>query len=145
MKLQHRPISGSLQMEINDDGQTEKSTTHFTGNFYRRDNMDVLTFEEKNDENLFIKNLITIQQDKVSVKRTGDINMHQQFRVKQTTENVFKHPDVNIHMETYTHNLDYHAPDDQRTGELSITFTVKLNGQDVREHQLTLRIEEDYD
>lgn len=142
MKAQHRTVSGSLYMEINGNGETEQTTTHYTGDFYHRNNMDVITFHEKSDD-LSIRNLITIHNDKVSIKRTGDITMHQQFRVKQTTENVFKHPHVNIHMETYTHKLGYHAPSNTDTGKLALAFTVKLNGQEERDHQLTLLIKED--
>lgn len=143
MEAQHQSVSGSLFMEITDDGEAEQTTTHFIGDFYHREKMDVITFQEENDNDLSIKNLITIQNDKVSIKRTGDITMHQQFRVNHTTENVFKHPHVNIHMETYTHKLRYQAPSNKSAGELSIHFTVKLNGQEERDHQLTLLIEED--
>lgn len=144
MEAQHLRVSGTLQTEITDDKESEHITTHFNGEFYHRQNMDVLTFQEKNNEDLSIKNLITIHTDKVSIKRTGDITMHQQFRAQQTTENVFKHPHVNIHMETYTQKLDYYAPSCMDTGKLSITFTVKLNGQAERNHQLTLLIKEDF-
>lgn len=142
MEAQHLRVSGTLQTKITDDKETEHTTIHYSGDFYHRENMDVLTFQEKNDD-LSIKNLITIHHDKVSIKRTGDITMHQQFRAKQTTENVFKHPRVNIHMETYTEKLGYHAPSSTETGKLSIAFTVKLNGQEERTHQLTLLIKED--
>ncbi|WP_404455943.1 DUF1934 domain-containing protein [Virgibacillus necropolis] len=143
MEAQHRSVSGSLHMEITEDKETEQTTTHFTGDLYQRNNMDVITFQEKNDDDLLIKNLITIQNDKVSIKRTGDITMHQQFRVNQTTENLFKHPHVNIHMETYTHKLGYRLISKNGPGKLSLTFNVKLNGQEERQHQLTLLIKED--
>ncbi|ASN04029.1 DUF1934 domain-containing protein [Virgibacillus necropolis] len=142
MEAQHRSVSGSLHMDITDGSETEKVTTHFTGDFYRRNNVDVITFQEKNDQ-LSIKNLITIQDDKVSIKRTGDIKMYQQFRVNQPTENVYKHSHVTIHMETYTHKLGYQPLNSSGTGRLSIAFTVKLNGQEERNHQLTLLMKED--
>lgn len=142
MEARHQSVSGTLYMEITDGREMEHTTTNYTGDFYRQKNMDVITFQEKNEDNLTIKNLITIHHDKVSIKRTGDITMHQQFRVQQTTENVFKHPHVFIHMETYTHKLGYQAPSNTNAGKLSITFTVKLNGQAERDHQLTLLIEE---
>ncbi|MFZ3578558.1 DUF1934 domain-containing protein [Virgibacillus sp. DJP39] len=142
MEAQHRTVSGTLHMEISDKAETEKTTTHFTGDFFRRNNMDVITFKEKNDD-LLIKNLITIHEDKVSIKRSGDITMHQKFHVNQKTENVFKHPHVNIQMETYTQKLGYQAPTGNDQGKLTIAFTVKLNGQDERNHQLTLLIKED--
>lgn len=143
MEAQHRHVTGTLQTEITDDKDTDHTTIHFMGDFYHRDKMDVITFQEKSDDDLSIKNLITIHSDKVSIKRTGDITMHQQFRAGQTTENVFKHPHVNIHMETYTHRLGYLPPSDTDAGKLSIHFTVKLNGQEERNHQLTLLIKEE--
>lgn len=127
-----------LQMEIEDDGLIEKSTSSQVGKYYQKGNVDVLTFEEKTEDNQSIKSLITIYPEKVNIKRTGYVTMNQQFRSESVTENVYKHPHGHIHMETYTKSIRYQALEGKEEGQLHIHYTVKLNGQDERNHSLRL-------
>ncbi|WP_099159364.1 DUF1934 domain-containing protein [Virgibacillus ndiopensis] len=143
MDLQQTPVAIELHMSIRDDGQIERTTTNATGTIYKKNNFDVLTFNEQLEDNVIIKNLYTIQAEKVSVKRSGAISMHQQFHQNQITENVYKHPHGNFHMETFTDQINYEAFDQTNSGKLSITYTVKLNGQAEREHELILSIKEE--
>lgn len=130
-----------LQTIIDDEGQMEYHTVRETGRCFQKGNRTVLTFEEK-IENEAIKNLITIQPERVSIKRSGIVVMNQQFQLKRKTENIFQHPHGNIHMETFTHTIDYDQPaPDKHQGLLQMTYTVQLNGQENREHKLTLRFE----
>ncbi|MFD1036893.1 DUF1934 domain-containing protein [Virgibacillus byunsanensis] len=138
MKSQQANVQIELKTAIEDDGQLEHSTIKQSGNFYHKNNIDVLTFKE-DMEGLIIRNMITIQKDKVSIKRTGSISMNQQFRVNQLTENVYQHPHGNIHMETFTKDMEY-LPDN---GLLTVNYIVKLNGQEERKHQLVLSFTEE--
>ncbi|SFB25987.1 Uncharacterized beta-barrel protein YwiB, DUF1934 family [Lentibacillus halodurans] len=135
-----KQVAVELQTAIDDNGQMEYNTVRQTGRFYRKENMDVLTYNETADDGSPIYNMITILTDKVSVKRTGSISMHQQFRKQKTSENVFQHPHGNLHMETFTNTINYQALSEHQDGLLTIDYTVKLNGQDERKHQLTLMI-----
>ncbi|WP_047980914.1 DUF1934 domain-containing protein [Ornithinibacillus contaminans] len=127
-----------LQTVIQDNGQQEKSTTRQLGHYYQKNAIDVLSFEEKHEDAGIIKNFITIQPDKVSIKRSGLISMTQHFRANQRTENVYTHPHGHLHMETYTKAIRYQSLEDGTEGRLHIIYTVKLNGQDERNHELTL-------
>lgn len=129
-----------LQTVIEDNGQQETNSSKQIGKFYRKGKMDVITFEEKTEDNHLIKSFITIHPEKVNIKRSGIISMNQQFRMEKVTENVYTHPHGNIHMETYTNSLFYQAMDSQQEGQLIIDYTVKLNGQQERKHKLTLTI-----
>ncbi len=107
--------------------------------------MDVLTYTETLDDGSNVSSLITIYEDRVSIKRKGPVAMHQQFRPHRSTENVYQHPHGTIHMETYTKAIDYRRPAAEQAGLLTIAYTVKLNGQDERNHQLTLNVRDKED
>ncbi|WP_284140157.1 MULTISPECIES: DUF1934 domain-containing protein [unclassified Virgibacillus] len=126
-----------MRTTIDDNGQMEYNTICQLGTLQRRENIHVLLFEEVSEENAVIKNLITIQPEKVNIKRTGNVMMNQQFVERQITENVLRHPYGTIHMETYTNAISYEDTD-QENGQLTIDYTVKLNGQEARKHLLEL-------
>ncbi|OZU88476.1 hypothetical protein CIL03_12585 [Virgibacillus indicus] len=139
----NKSVTIELRTTIDDNGQMEYNTIKQQGNFYKRNELDVLTYEEKVDGQGAIKNLITIQPDRVSIKRSGNVTMNQKFRSNHTTENVFQHPHGNIHMETFTNSIRYKIADHNVEGELNIFYTVKLNGQEERKHELVLTYKED--
>lgn len=132
-----------LQTTIDDNGQMEYNTIKQTGNFYKKDNVDVLTFDEELADTSIVRNFITIQPEKVNIKRTGNISMHQKFHNKEKTENMYKHPHGFLHMETYTSGMDYQPASSGNPGRLRLDYTVKLNGQEERIHQLTLTFSEE--
>jgi len=136
-------VTVELRTIIDDHGQMEYNKQKQSGKFYRKNDMNVLTFDEEIEDQATIKNLITIQKDKVSIKRTGLISMNQQFRHKQLTENVYKHPHGTIHMETFTDNIRYKANRNDTGGKLTMTYRVKLNGQEERKHKLELIFSEE--
>ena len=131
-----------LETTIEDNGQVETNTTNESGLFHQRNNFDVLTYEEKLEDGTVVKNMVTLQPDKVSVKRSGPVSMHQKFELDQITENVFQHPHGHIHMETTTHSIDYRPLGENANAEVRIDYTVKLNGQEKRKHTLSLILKE---
>ncbi|WP_188456865.1 DUF1934 domain-containing protein [Virgibacillus oceani] len=143
MILQQIPVTIELHMSIKDNGQIERTTTNAFGTFYRKNKFDVVTYDEQLEDRVTIKSLYTIQADKVSVKRSGALSMHQQFQLNQITENLYKHPHGNFHMETCTDYINYQPFDKINPGKLTIHYTVKLNGQEKREHELILSIKEE--
>nr|WP_205138071.1 DUF1934 domain-containing protein [Virgibacillus halotolerans] len=132
-----------LHTIIDDDGQMEYNTIKSTGIYYQKGNIDVLRFEETSEDNAPVKNFITIQPDKVNIKRNGHIVMNQQFRMRQTTENVFRHPYGTMHMETTTNKITYQPLTEQDNGSLVMSYNVKINGQEERQHKLTLTYNEE--
>lgn len=134
-----------LKTIINDQGQIETMKTEQRGTFIRRGMRDVLLYDEVTDEGAKIGNFITIQKDKVSIKRSGSISMHQQFVVGQIDETMYEHPHGTIHLETVTQRLKYEPIPTRYSGKLEIDYTVSLNGQQERKHKLVLTYqEEDY-
>lgn len=133
-----KQVMVELRTTIDDNGQMEYNTMEQSGTFFRKSELDVITYEEKTEDNAVTRNLITIQAGKVSIKRTGGLTMNQQFRAHQTTENVLKHPYGTIHMETYTNKITYQPLNETDMGKLAISYTVKLNGQEERKHELEL-------
>ncbi|MDY0394265.1 DUF1934 domain-containing protein [Virgibacillus halophilus] len=133
----------SLQTIIDDNGQMEHHATTQQGAFTRKGQLDVLIFDEQIDKELPpVRNLMTIQKNKVNVKRTGSVNMNQQFVLGKNTENVYTHPHGSLHMQTYTRKIDYNLQS-AGNGELTIEYSVKLNGQEERGHQLKLQFKEE--
>ncbi|MFD2761046.1 DUF1934 domain-containing protein [Lentibacillus juripiscarius] len=145
MKDNAKQVAIELETSIDDNGEMEYNTVRQTGQFYQKETMDVLTYTETLDDGSNVSSLITIYEDRVSIKRKGPVAMHQQFRPHRSTENVYQHPHGTIHMETYTKAIDYRRPAAEQAGLLTIAYTVKLNGQDERNHQLTLNVRDKED
>ena len=143
MNEPEKRVAIQLKMKIQDASDKEVNHIKSTGVLFRKGKLDVLRFEEKIDD-VEISSLITIQKGKVTIKRSGAISMHQQFRLGQITENVYKHPHGNLHMETFTQLMMYQPLGRGIPARLNLDYTVKLNGQDERKHTLELMmIEED--
>lgn len=139
----NKQVRIELHTTIDDNGQMEYNTIRQIGSFYKKKQMDVLTFEEKTEDNTTIRNFITIQPDKVTIKRSGDVVMNQQFRIESTTENVFRHPYGTMHMETFTETITHQSLEQKQPGHLKMAYTVKLNGEEKRRHLLTLTYNEE--
>ncbi|SDK15976.1 DUF1934 domain-containing protein [Sediminibacillus albus] len=127
-----------LTTEIFDRGRKDVSVIQETGSYYQKGKTSVLTFTEHKDEGGDVQSMITIQPEKVSVKRTGAVDMHQIFRKKHITENVYRHEFGTIHMETHTDQITFQQLQERKKGELFISYTTKLNGEGERRHRLTL-------
>jgi uncharacterized beta-barrel protein YwiB (DUF1934 family) len=136
-------VAIQLLTVIDDDGQKEYNDQKQSGSYFRKKDLDVLIFEEKLNDGATIKNLITIQQHKVSINRTGAVMMNQKFLAEKITENIYHHAHGKIHMETYTESIDYSQSEDSIEGLLRIHYTVKLNGQNKRKHILKLTYKEE--
>jgi uncharacterized beta-barrel protein YwiB (DUF1934 family) len=129
-----------LHTVIEDNGLKETNTGKHIGKYYQKNNRHVIIFEEKTEEHYTIKSFVTIQPEKVNIKRSGAVSMNQQFHIQKRTENVYTHPHGNLHMETFTKSIDFQAPEGQSEGYLKMEYTVKLNGQNERNHTLTLKL-----
>lgn len=130
-------------MSIDDAGEKEYNVVNAVGYYYAQERFDVITYKEELDEGLTVNNLITIHQDKVSIKRTGAVAMQQQFDLKRITESVYQHPHGHFHMETETDAIKYDPLTEQVNGQLAIDYGVRLNGQDKRKHRLVLTFQEE--
>jgi len=132
-----------LKTVINDAGEIEENEVKSSGVFYQKGSLDVMTYKENLEDQGEVSTLITIQPNKISIKRTGVLSMHQQFRIGRVTENVYQHPHGNIHMETLTDKASYTSLEQGESGHLQLGYTTKLNGQNERKHTLDLVFKEE--
>lgn len=142
MKQNGEQVMIQLHTSIDDDGNIENNHVKLTGQFFNRNDIDVLIYEEELEEGVKIKNLVTIQAERVNIKRSGMITMNQQFLVDQITETHYEHPHGTFHMETFTHSITYESIKVSEQGRLVIDYTVKLNGMEERKHILELTYKE---
>jgi uncharacterized beta-barrel protein YwiB (DUF1934 family) len=143
MKSLHKKVHITLRTAITDQGETEKNELIHSGHYYRNNTFDVLKFDEKMEDGAIVRNLITLQKQKASIKRSGAVSMNQKFHENKITENVYHHPHGTIHMETFTDSIRYQPLDEVKNGKLTISYQVKLNGQENRKHELTLTFKEE--
>lgn len=143
MTHKKKQVKITLETTIDDQGYTETTKAEQRGTFIRRGKRDVLLFDEVTDEGLKISNFLVLQDDQVSIKRSGQISMHQRFVVGQIDETMYEHPHGSIHLETFTKRINYERSKDRSRAKLEIDYTVSLNGQQKRQHQLVLTYEED--
>ncbi|WP_138420495.1 DUF1934 domain-containing protein [Aquibacillus sediminis] len=137
------PVNIQLTTEISEMDEKSVTVIEETGTFIKKGDTSVLTFTEHIEEQEDVHSLITITNDKISVKRSGGVDMHQTFRQKQITENIYRHAFGSIHMETHTDQITYQQPDEHDQGKLFISYTTKLNGEGDRQHRLTLLFKEE--
>ena len=143
MEAEHKKVRMILRTIITDEGDTEKNELSHHGYFYRNQTFDVIKFDEQLETGGKVRNLITLQKEKVTIKRTGAVSMNQKFQANKITENVYHHPHGTIHMETFTDSIRYQPPGKKKDGCLQISYHVKLNGLKNRKHDLMLTKKEE--
>lgn len=136
-------VNVRIRSTIEDAGEKEINTSRQTGKLFRKNNIDVLLYEEVDEDGDKINNLMTIQPDRVNIKRSGFIAMNQLFEPGQKTETNYQHPHGSMYMKTHTHSIVYNALDSDIHGKLTINYTVTLNGMIERKHLLELTYKEE--
>lgn len=143
MTQDKRHVVIHLDTAIDDHGEMEYTTVKQTGQFFHKNGVDVLIYQEELEEGATIRNLMTIRPEKVNIKRSGLITMNQQFHLNRKTETYYQHPHGKLHMETFTHSITYQSMKTSNQGQLTIVYTVKLNGIEERKHLLELTYHEE--
>lgn len=136
-------VTIKLNTIIEDNGQKEYYKTNEIGTYVTKGNISVLAFDETIENNENVHNVITIHPNKVTIKRTGAISMTQQFRINQKTESQLTHSFGRMGLETTTKKLKFELLPDQKKGKLVIYYSLKINGQTKRNHQLKLYFKEE--
>ncbi|GIO24756.1 DUF1934 domain-containing protein [Oceanobacillus sp. J11TS1] len=139
MQQNSEKVNITLKTVIYDMDSDEQETQEqsVAGEWIKKGDIDVLKYEEVIEEAGTIQNMITIRPERVSIRRTGAIQMNQQFQSGQKTENIYQHMHGNIHMETYSESITF--TENTMPRMLEINYTMKLNGQLERKHQLKLQ------
>lgn len=138
MKNYQKNILIELRTVIDDEGDKELSIIKQKGKYYRKNDLEVITFIDEMTDVGRIDHFITIRAKKVNIKRTGNITMNQQFIPGRKTDSLYRHPYGSFHMEVFTKSIQYEPLSENKEGIVQIEYDATLNGEQVRKHHLTL-------
>lgn len=137
-------VNVRLQTEIKDQEDQQETVVEATGELFQTSRQTVVRFTEKSDEQADVATMVTIKSDSVTIKRTGAVEMIQQFRSDQLTETIYRHQFGSLRMETDTLDFRYQPLTiDNKTAKLTLDYRTKLGGEEERVHKLLLTLEED--
>lgn len=131
----------TVKTDIADQSFREQMSIAGKGKCYDNGDSQVLIFNEKDEDGESVKNMTTISDDKVTIKRTGSIKMNQIFREDHATESTYYHPFGTMHMETKTNQIEFSKDQNGQKGQLFISYSLRLNQQEPQRHTLTLTYE----
>lgn len=143
MSKRQTPVIIELCTTIEENGEKEYHKVEQRGTFYRKGHIDVLTYVEAGEGMPTVSNLLTIQPNKVNLKRSGNVKMNQQFLLNKKTENIVKHPYGSLYMETFTTKIVYEPIQPAKVGNLYIAYEIKLNDQHTRRQKINLIIKKE--
>ncbi|SIS41036.1 DUF1934 domain-containing protein [Salimicrobium flavidum] len=136
-------IAVTLETHIRDGAESERMSLTEKGRFFRKGDMDVVTFREHPEDRDPVDTMVTIKPGHVSIKRSGGVEMRQLFEPQAETQNAYVHEYGKLFMTTWTENLEYQAPGENESGELFIEYQLTVNDDVTQKHQLKLTLEED--
>jgi uncharacterized beta-barrel protein YwiB (DUF1934 family) len=136
-------VKVKLKTIISDDHDREQLEVSANGQYIEKEGTIVLIFTERGEDGNQVKNMVTIAPDKVSVKRTGHIRMHQIFRENKVTESTYYHPFGIMRMETETKQIQFiqNKSSLKTNGRIEIDYLLRLNDHDPVNHRLILAYE----
>ncbi|SEO22703.1 Uncharacterized beta-barrel protein YwiB, DUF1934 family [Amphibacillus marinus] len=143
MQVTKNSVKITLHTEIADQNDQQVTDVKAIADLFERDQQTILTFKEQIADQPDVRTMITITNQRVTIKRSGGVEMNQQFKVNQTTETVYRHAYGAIRIETATESVQYTPLSTTNVGRLKINYTTKLDGEALRNHKLALTIEED--
>src|SRR5699024_1734868 len=122
MNVKRKNVNVELQTVIEDDGDKELVIVKQKGKYYKRNNLEVLTYTEEINKREYIKNIITNQHDKINIKKSFAISMNQILIKARVTESLYQHPNGNIHMNINTVSISYESIDETGQGQVIIAY-----------------------
>jgi|SRR5690625_3872661 len=132
-----------LRTVIDRNGEKEMSIVKQTGEYVSKKSIEIITFIEKREDIGDIRNYITIQKNKVTIRRSGAISMNQQFEVGKKSESLYRHPYGTLHFQITTETLKRTPMGKNKPGEIVITYQATINGIEEQKHYLTLTFMEE--
>lgn len=127
-----------LRTVIDRNGEKEMSIVKQTGEYIKKNEVEILTFTEQRDDIGSIRNYITIQNNRVTIRRSGAISMNQKFEVGKKSESLYRHPYGTLHFQIETKTLKRKKRMKHKLGEIVITYKAVINGIEEQNHHLTL-------
>jgi len=141
--MERKCVVIELRTVIEYDRKKEMSIIKQRGTYIRKQATEIITFTEKRDDIGNIRNFITIQPKRVSIKRSGAVSMNQQFQVGKKSESLYRHPYGSIHFLMKTKSLRRTLLSPFEKGEIVITYEALINGIEKQRHHLTLTFTEE--
>ncbi|BAM48204.1 DUF1934 domain-containing protein [Amphibacillus xylanus] len=143
MRLGKFFVKINLQTEIDDGHDCQQTLVDAKGELIQTERQTVIRFNEVIDQQPDVATMVTIKSDQIAIKRSGGVEMVQQFRPKQITETIYRHQFGSIRMETQTQDFYYRPMTANGSAELKLNYRTKLDGEEERTHKLLLTIKED--
>lgn len=134
--MKGRPIKLTFISEV----KRENTSFDANGLYYIKGDATYICFDEAQEVGI-VKNIVKINGDEVLITRSGPISMRQAFKKKKQTSGMLKSPFGHFLMETKTENVEYHYKNAR--GKLFISYILKLNGEEIGRHSITIKFKED--
>ncbi len=141
--MEEKIIDVELRTVIDRNGEKEMSIIKQPAEYMRKESIEIITFTEKREDIGNIRNYITIQDKKVTIKRSGAITMNQHFEVGKRSESLYRHPYGSLHFDIRTKTLHIKRLSKEEAGEIIITYDATINGIEEQAHHLTLTYTEE--
>jgi uncharacterized beta-barrel protein YwiB (DUF1934 family) len=145
MTLAKQQVHVTLDTTITEDGHTQKESVRVMGEVTGLGMKRMIKFTEINDQNEAINTVMMLGEDKVTLKRTGAVNMSQQFIESQKTESHYQHPLMRFRIETYTDTINYCYKETDAALSLTMRYRTVIDGEGERTHTLNLQIKGESD
>lgn len=145
MTLAKQQVHVILDTTITEDGHTQKESVRVMGEVIGLGMKRMIKFTEINDQNEAIDTVMMLGEDKVTLKRTGAVNMSQQFIESQKTESHYQHPLMRFRIETYTDTINYRYKETDAALSLTMRYRTVIDGEGERTHTLNLQIKGESD
>lgn len=145
MTTAKQSVHVTLDTTITEGGHTQKESVRVTGEVIGLGMKRMVKFTETNDQNETIDTVMMLSEDKVTLKRTGAIQMSQQFIESQKTESHYQHPLMRFRIETYTDTIEYSYKESGAALALTMHYRTVIDGEGERTHTLNLQIKGESD
>lgn len=136
--MEKKQITISLRTVIDRQGEKEMSISKQKAIYLRKGTVEIIKYVENKEDIGEVNNYITIQPDRVSIKRSGHIAMNQIFEEGRKSETVYRHPYGTLHLQIETESITYQSLKDAKQGEIIIEYDAIINGIEEQRHHLIL-------
>ncbi|NLI68955.1 MAG: DUF1934 domain-containing protein [Bacilli bacterium] len=136
--MEQKRIEIELRTVIDRNGDKEMTIVKQSGDYMRKNEIEIITFIENREDIGKIRNYITIQKHKVTIRRSGAISMSHHFEVGKKSESLYRHPYGALHFLITTKSLDCTPLSKDGHGDVVIVYDAVINGIEQQEHHLTL-------
>src|SRR5690606_15298899 len=104
--MEQKRIEIELRTVSDRNGNREMTIVNQSGDYMRKNEIEIITFIENREDIGKIRNYLTRQKHKVTIRRSGAISMSHHFEVGKKSESLSRHPYGALHFLITTKSLD---------------------------------------